>query len=361
MKSNYIVTASLLVGLLGCASIDSSQVRARAGAPESARVDRLEIPYDASLPKYALIIETFVNSGPVSQTSIRSHQFINQNGKNTSSSESKASLTGSGRETIQAMETTQVDSQNKALLMGPPSGAESSAARHPMIKNVSASDTPESLLAARSKESSTLKRDEKYGREASSELTGRGTTTTHGRQYATQHTDSAVEITQRSWEASRRDVNVAAQLTSSLSGVGNFVILSPAAGKSVGGGVYQANLPSGALGPFIVKAIITEEVYEVEGGRLKIFIPGVVSSKRSELKGVVIIDITVLDGRNGALVTAFPSEGTFISQDKRFSAGIVVPLAEQHAFARSVASQAQRVALNQATERILEALRNHHN
>jgi hypothetical protein len=61
------------------------------------------------------------------------------------------------------------------------------------------------------------------------------------------------------------------------------------------------------------------------------------------------------------LVTAFPTDGAVISWDKRFSAGIVLPIAEQHAFALSVVSQAQRVALNQAAERIFEALQNYRN
>jgi hypothetical protein len=74
---------------------------------------------------------------------------------------------------------------------------------------------------------------------------------------------------------------------------------------------------------------------------------------------VGVSDVTLLDGRTAALVAAFPTEGTFISQDKRFSAGVILPLAEQHAFVRSIVSQAQRVALNEAAARILEAFRNY--
>jgi hypothetical protein len=323
----YVFIASILVaGLLGCVSIDSSEVRARAGAPEAARVDRLEIPYDSSLPRFALVVETFMNPGSITQTAIRSNQFNQQVDRSNTSTEPGISLTGTGEEVIRGNETTRVDSQNGPILMGQPSEAEVATVRQPALNNVS-------------------------------DVSSRGTTKSRGQKTPTQRNDTSVDITQRSWDVYRRDVNAAAQFTSSLSGVGNFLILSPSAAKSVGGGIYRANLPQGAIGPFIIKALVTEEVYEVEGGSFKIFIPGLVSRKWSELQGVVILDITVLDGRTGALVTAFPTEGTFISQDKRFSAGIILPLAEQRAFARSVASQAQRVALNQATERIIEILR----
>jgi hypothetical protein len=359
MISRRTITILVISCLLGCASIDSSLVRARPGAPESARVDRLEIPYDDSLPKYALIVEAFVKEGPVSETKIRSHQFFEQHDKRNGSSQSNASLTGSSQERIRDRQTTQIDSQNKALVLDSPSEEANTKTRHPMLKNVSTSDSPEAVLAARSKGSATIHNDRKYGSETSGELTGRGTTKSHGHQHLTQHNDGAVDVTHRSWEVSRSDINIAAQFTSSLAGVGNFLLLSPAAAKSTGDGLYRANVPSGAVGPFIIKAIVTEEVHEVEGNRTRVFVPGVVSSKKSELKGVVVLDITVLDGRTGALVTAFPTEGTFISQDKRFSAGVILPLAEQHAFARSVVSQAQRVALNEAAARILEAFRNY--
>lgn len=359
MISRPTITILAISALLGCASIDSSRVRARAGAPESARVDRLEIPYDASLPKYALIVETFVKEGPVSETKLRSHQFLEQHDKRSGSSQSNASLTGSSQERVRDGQTTQIDSQNKALALARPSEEANTTNRHPMLKDVSTSDSPEAVLAARSKGSATIQSDRKYARETSGELTGRGTTKSYGQQHLTQHNDGAVDVTHRSWEVERSDINIAAQFTSSLAGVGNFLLLSPAAAKSRGNGLYEANVPNGAVGPFIIKAIVTEEVQEVEGNRSRVFVPGIVSSKNSELKGVVVLDVTVLDGRTGALVTAFPTEGTFTSHDKRFSAGVILPLAEQHAFARSVVSQAQRVALNEAAARILGAFRNY--
>ncbi len=204
-----------------------------------------------------------------------------------------------------------------------------------------------------------MQRDRSYNREIEGELSGQSITKSNAQNHLTQHTDGALDVTQRSWQVSRRDINIAAQFTSSLAGVGNFVLLTPTAAKPLGSGKYQADLPQGAVGPFILKALVTEEVHEVEGGQSRIFVPGAISSKSSELQGVVVMDITVLDGRTGALVAAFPTEGTFISQDKRFSAGVILPLAEQHAFARSVASQAQRVALNQAAVKILDAFRSY--
>ncbi len=359
MISRRAIIILMISSLLGCATIDASQVRARAGAPESARVDRLEIPYDSTLPKYALVIETFVKEGPVSETKVRSHQFSEQHDRRSGSTQSNNSYTGSGKELIRDGEKIQVDSQNKALVLGRPAGEASTTAQHPMLRGVSNSDSPEELVAVKSKDSTTTQSDRTYAREASGEVTSRGTSRSNGHQHLTQHADGAIDVTQRSWEVARSDINIAAQFTSSLAGVGNFLLLSPAAAKSLGDGLYRAHLPSGAVGPFVIKAIVTEEVQEVEGNQSRLFVPGVVSRRNSELKGVVVLDITVLDGRTGALVTAFPTEGTFISQEKRFSAGIVLPLAEQTAFARSVVSQAQRVALNQAAVRILEAFRNY--
>ncbi len=360
MISPRVVINLVALSAIGCASIDSSHVRARAGAPESARVERLEIPYDAMLPRYALVVETFVAEGPVSETKFRTHQFSEQHGKQFGTTESKGSATGTTQDTVRDREKWSAEVQNKALALGE-APEKPGIARHPMIKDVSDSseDTIQPIAAVRSKGTVAAQRDQNYSRESQNEFSGRGTIKHSGHQDLSQHTDGAMDVTQRSWQVSRRDINIAAQLTSSLAGVENFVLLSPAAAKPVGGGIYQANLPNGAVGPFIVKALVTEEVHEVEGGQSRIFVPGIIASKHSELQGVVVMDVTVLDGRTGALVAAFPTEGTFISQDKRFSAGVILPLAEQHAFARSVASQAQRVALNQAAVKILEAFRNY--
>jgi hypothetical protein len=360
MISRRMAINLVALGAIGCASIDSSHVRARAGAPESARVERLEIPYDATLPRYALVVETFVAEGPVSETKVRTHQFSEQHGKQFGTTESKGSATGTIQDTVRDREKWSAESQNKALAMGKAPETPDSA-RHPMVSDASLSseDTIQPIAAARSQGNIAGQRDQNYSREIQSELSGRGTIKHSRRQDLSQHTDGAIDVTQRTWQVSRRDIDIAAQFTSSLAGVQNFVLLSPAAAKPVGDGIYQARVPNGAVGPFIVKALVTEEVHEVEGRQSRIFVPGVISSKYSELQGVVVMDVTVLDGRTGALVAAFPAEGTFISQDKRFSAGVILPLAEQHAFARSVASQAQRVALNQAAVKILEAFRNY--
>jgi hypothetical protein len=362
-KRHYLslVVLGLLLSSLtpGCTSIDPASVRATKGAPESARVDKLEIPYDDSLPTYALAVQTFVQEGPTGQVRVDHHEQTD----NHSLSNGGWSKKGGWNE---KSETNSIDSQRLDTKEAGRGGSNSGPNRTQRPTSQGSASIQQARLSNVDDRDATdpqRRRREDYNRnthtESSREFNQKSSGGSRNHTDSSRHHDSTTVITGRSWNVDRRDTNIAAQFTSSLSGVKNFRLLDPASVASRGGGIFTAILPEGVKGPYIVKAIVTEEVYEVEGDRTRVRLPGIFAVKSSHVEGVVVLDITVTDGSTGAVVTAFSSEGTFKNQDNRGSIGVLLPVYERHSFARSVVTQAQRVALNDAAQRIFNALRDY--
>lgn len=364
-NKNYHYSVLLTLGVLfgtpltGCVSIDPASVRATKGAPESARVDKLEIPYDDSLPTYALAVQTFVQEGPTGQVRVDHHEQTD----NHSLSNGGWSKKGGWKE---RSESSGIDSQRLDSKQAEKGGSNSAPerTRRPSTQG-SATVQQAGLNDGNERESGDPQRRTKVDfnrnthNESSREFDERSSGGSRNHTDSSRHHDSTTVVTGRSWNVDRRDTNIAAQFTSSLSGVKNFRLLDPASVAARGGGIFTAVLPEGVKGPYIIRAIVTEEVYEVEGDRTRVRLPGIFAVKNSHVEGVVVLDITVTDGSTGAIVTAFSSEGTFKNQDNRASGGLLIPLYERHSFARSVVTQAQRVALNEAAQRIFNALKDY--
>jgi curli biogenesis system outer membrane secretion channel CsgG len=181
--------------------------------------------------------------------------------------------------------------------------------------------------------------------------------------------------------------SLAAKLTTALANVGNFsVVDSDGLTKKVGG-KYSTHLGKGEVGPFIIKATVTEYTeaaeasHEQSGASLGWLglIAGVVgavadkpglmwtgagvaaanpsyNNENAEKKGMVTIDFRVLDGRNSRIVGAFKASGTFSSASAKKGFSLFGIGTESSKFAQSVLGQAVRVALNDAVKKISDSI-----
>ncbi len=152
----------------------------------------------------------------------------------------------------------------------------------------------------------------------------------------------------------KEQAKIKAQLISALSGIENFRVLDGRDIQKDTTGLYKINSSdfNTAKGPYIVRALITEYNARAEETGNKINVFPFAKKKHVEMKGFVALDIRVLSERTKENLTSFTSRGTFSTIDERASQGFILPLAQQHAFARSVADQAMRVALNDAAKQI---------
>ncbi len=165
----------------------------------------------------------------------------------------------------------------------------------------------------------------------------------------------------RTIEPDAKAVALAARMVSALSGVGNLSVRDYGSFKHTGGAKFSVPIKKGEKGPFLVRALVTEYGTKVEGDSKKAnYFPIVRTSDKNEV-GVVTLDVAVIDGRDGSIVTSFPVSGTFTSKQKGLKAGIILPVYEREQHAKSLVDQALRVAVNDAAKRILEGLSNRAN
>lgn len=148
---------------------------------------------------------------------------------------------------------------------------------------------------------------------------------------------------------------VAAQLVSALTEVGNFSVMSDESAKRLGNGRYKVHgIANGEVGPFIVRAAVTEYSSVVEQRKastnLLVFNKG-----ETVRRGVVGLDVQIIDGRDGSIAASFPVQGTFSSEQQKSGTGLL-PIYKQEEFAQSVMDQALRVTLNEAASEILDRL-----
>lgn len=162
----------------------------------------------------------------------------------------------------------------------------------------------------------------------------------------------------RTIEPDKQAIALAARMVSALSGVGNLSVRDYDSYTQRGGAKYSLKLKKGEAGPFLVRALVTEYGTKVEGDSKKAnYFPIVRTSDKNEV-GVVTLDVAVIDGRDGSIVSSFPVSGTFTSKQKGVKAGIILPVYEREHHAKSLVDQALRVAVNDAAKRIIEALSN---
>lgn len=149
---------------------------------------------------------------------------------------------------------------------------------------------------------------------------------------------------------------LAAQLVTALSNSGNISVLDSGALRRTPEGTYRTDIRQGETGPFIVRATVTELVEEAESeGDSGFYI--FFDRKKQLKKGMVALDVQVLDGRNGRIIRSFRSTGTFHSASAKNGYGLLFIGHRDNEFAQSALGQAMRVALNDAVQQVTDELK----
>lgn len=177
--------------------------------------------------------------------------------------------------------------------------------------------------------------------------------------------------------------SMAAQLTTALSRVSNFSLVDA---DSLRGG--KAKLQKGEVGPFVVRATLTEFNENAEGSAedtsvslggvgAVMGIAGAVSDtpglmwtgaglaaanpsyedKVASRTGQVAFDVQIVDQRNGRIVRSFDCAGKFKAESAVNGMSLFGIGNSKAKFASSALGQALRVAMNDATRKTFEALR----
>ncbi|MBI1785179.1 hypothetical protein HYR69_08545 [Candidatus Sumerlaeota bacterium] len=297
MKLN--LCASMLFGLsaaawlTACAEVDRTGVQAQAGAPQAAQVPIVQIPYDANLPRFVVVVEPFAYGA-------------------------SGIISGSGA--------------------------------------ASASQANGSLIAP---------------------ITG-------GLQGGSLQGNA---VSSQGGPGSQVGAGLAAQLTTALSNWPNVSIVDASAVQRRSDGTYSCRLNPGEVGPFIVRGTVTEfnETADLSekkrGGSLGMAgaaagIAGAVTghqglawtgagvaaanptyeNQKVTRKGMVGMDVQVMDGRTGRLVRGFNSSGTFTTMSATSGISIFGIGGGNAEFAASALGQATRAAMNDSVTKTSQVL-----
>ena len=143
----------------------------------------------------------------------------------------------------------------------------------------------------------------------------------------------------------QRQRQISRQLLSALAGVDNFRLLDK-------NHSYQHVIPKDARGPYKISVEITEASEEIVSESSRIKIPLVYRGKEGLVQGVIGLDVTVTDPRSGAIILAFPVQGTYISQEQERSTGFIADVTKSNSKVKSTIDQALRAALNEAARKL---------
>jgi curli biogenesis system outer membrane secretion channel CsgG len=143
---------------------------------------------------------------------------------------------------------------------------------------------------------------------------------------------------------------IAAKFTTGLANVANFSVIDSGLIKD-SGGMYKAKMLPGEIGPFIVRATITEFTENAESSDRKRGGLGY-SGRQAERQGMVGIDFRVVDGSTGRVFHGFKSEGTFKSASNEARMNFFGIGGGEKKFAQSVLGQAVTAAINDAVVKI---------
>ncbi len=357
IKLGFAIAAGALI-TNGCVTLDKSSVRASAGAPESAQVAEVDIPYNDTLPRYVMAVElvrftsaareritrtTTTRESEAAQRS-RENYRLNKSFDENYNRNDKSQGAGWSREGRRSQNEPQAQTDPPRTQVDGRPGVYAVANANSRNQNPSGSVTVRD-----GKSNSNNQRNSNLKRQATIDYAGQRS----GEQNRT------AEVVVERYDASRtsglasNQRQIAAQFTSALTSVGNFSVLDFSSVNKIAGGRYSAEINDGEVGPFIVRAQITEYEARVEEEKSKV---NVLLAKRGNQirKGIVALDVSILDGRSGRIVRSFPVRGTFAKQDKSGEVGF--GLYEKDVMAKSVLDQALRVALNEAAEKAYEAL-----
>ncbi|MBI4556072.1 MAG: hypothetical protein HY706_00685 [Candidatus Hydrogenedentes bacterium] len=181
---------------------------------------------------------------------------------------------------------------------------------------------------------------------------------------------------------------ISAQLMTALSHWGNIAIAERAAVTQNSDGTYSCKLQPGEVGPFIIKGTVTEFSETAEAaGKGKSFslaplgaiagIAGVAGHNRDlaaggaavavanphhestemKRKGMVGLDLQLVDGRSARIARGYNCSGTFTTISATSGGGILGIGGFSSEFAASALGQATRAAMNDATKQTAEVLK----
>ncbi len=169
--------------------------------------------------------------------------------------------------------------------------------------------------------------------------------------------DGVVTISRISDE--REQARITTQFQSALKGIGNFRIIESQRLQSDGKGGYRFSgvKPSGAKGPIVVKAIISEYTSDAQSASRRYGVPLIATAEESQSIGFVAMDITAVDAESGEMFASFRSVGQFAEASGENRVGILLPVFSSQSSAKTVMAQATRAALNDAAVRLFEALK----
>ena len=288
--------------LPGCsASVNRDDMRAAAGAPPSTEVDSVRIPYNPALPTFVVIVESFGDSA--SGTTAASRYEL----RDSSGHELASLVTG-----VHQIDRVSVAQGQSLRISG-----------------------------------------------------GNGITISSGRGSATVGNV------------------IAAQLTTALAGVGNISVVDSCSLRRDQNGRYIVSMQPGEIGPILVRGTITEFGEEVDvkesssgfslgllgvgmavvGGITRtpgIMYPGIgvaaanpqYKSKTSTRKGMVGIDINLINHNNNRVIDGFRAAGTFQNSASVSGLSVFGMRGGDSDFAASALGQALRVAINDAVKKI---------
>jgi hypothetical protein len=163
---------------------------------------------------------------------------------------------------------------------------------------------------------------------------------------------SIIKASYRSFLLSRQR-QISLQLTSALSGVGDFRLIDY---ESYTDEPEKFKVQKEALGPYFVRAVITECDERIVSDKRRLTLPLVYRNKKNLVEGVVGLDISVISTSSGELVAGFPSVGSFISRTSSSDTGLIFSFAKSETRMKSTIEQALRVALNDAALKLHDRL-----
>lgn len=188
--------------------------------------------------------------------------------------------------------------------------------------------------------------------------------------------------------ASKEGIGVASQLTTALTRCGNISVVDPSMLIRNPDGTITCKLQPGEVGPLLIKGTLTEFNETVDAserertGSLRqvgqaasllgavsgapyATVPGDVlqiadpqwENKKVTRKGMVGMDLQLIDGRTGRIVRGYTCSGTFATQSAVNGKNIFGFGNRSSEFAASALGQATRAAMNEALRQTADALR----
>ena len=335
-----VLAAGAITGSGGCMDVnfDSSSVRPTAVAPASTAVEAVNVPFDANLPKYVVAVEPVQFAGQLTER----YTLIQGTAAGESREQSRNAVAASGNGTVASDTAAQVGGTLDLGRGG--SNHNNPLTPAALVSNPGAPGTITAGAGVTNRNAS--KSDAKYAATVS------GSTNRTGSSESERSVYESVRVTTPDKQA----IQIAAQLTSALSGVENLSLRDLSVIRRTRDGQLRTPMRSGEVGPFLVRALVTEYTPEADIEKLKVHVLPGTKFVHDKKVGVVVLDVSIIDGRDGHVVTSFPAAGTFQWQKKASDIGLIFSVYSADKQAKSVMDNALRAALNDAAGKTLAQL-----